>query len=79
MTVECLIIYVCIRSLIWRARVENAERQDYLLKHRPDGRAYPPFGRGLCDNCNQAFEKVYFLPSGTRLCPDCYQKTPENE
>lgn len=66
-----LISYIRIR--LWQHGVKRAEREDYRLKHRPDGSEYPPFGPGLCDNCEQASDKVYFLVSGPRLCPHCYE------
>ena len=53
-----------------RARLE-ADAEHY----RPDGQPYPPCGRGLCDHCKQAFEKVYYLPEGRRLCPACYEQS----
>ena len=36
------------------------------------GRPYPPGDKGLCDNCSVAFEKVFHLDSGRRLCKECY-------
>ena len=69
--VTLLISYIRIR--LWRHDVKRAEREDYQSKHRPDGSEYPPFGPGLCDNCEQASDKVYFLVSGPRLCPHCYE------
>ncbi len=47
-----LISYIRIR--LWQHGVKRAEREDCRLKHRPDGSEYPPFGPGLCDNCEQA-------------------------
>ena len=69
--------YACIRSLIRQYRVRRARQQDYREKHRSDGTAYPPTCRGLCDNCQSYGEKLYFLPSGQRLCEECYEKFEE--
>jgi hypothetical protein len=43
-----------------------------------DGQPLPPFARGLCDVCHKAFDKVYYLPSGRRLCPACYTTVDAN-
>lgn len=70
--------YAYLRSRIWQASVKRAEQKDYEQKHRPDGAAYPPASRGLCDSCQNCFEKVYFLPSGARLCENCYEEFQKN-
>ena len=56
-----------------RIRLEKAAIASRLASIGPDGKPYPPSGRGLCDNCSKVVEKVYFLPSGRRLCPKCYK------
>ena len=33
---------------------------------------FPPAAAGLCDRCGRVFESVYYLPSGTRLCANCF-------
>ena len=71
-----LISYIRIR--LWQHDVKRATREDYQSKHRPDGSEYPPFGPGLCDSCEQVFDKVYFLESGPRLCGDCYNSMRED-
>ena len=37
------------------------------------GRPLPPAAPGLCEACKKAFDKVYYLPSGRRLCEACYR------
>ena len=71
-----LISYIRIR--LWQRDVKKAEHEDYQSKHRPDGSEYPPFGRGICDSCEQVSDKVYFLESGPRLCFDCYNSMHED-
>ena len=71
--VIAVIIYAFVRGIIRDKRAAQAKEQDRREKFRPDGTAYPPFSRGLCDSCSSVFDKVYFLPSGTRLCPGCYR------
>ena len=67
-----------IRGWIWDRGVKRAEEEDYRSKHREDGSAYPPTGRGMCDNCQGCFEKVYYLSSGTRLCDECFKDFEES-
>ncbi len=68
---------VGIKIFIRRCRTARAAAQERKLKYQPDGRPYPPFARGLCDNCQDGFDRVYYLPSGARLCPDCYKALQE--
>lgn len=80
LAVSAVVLYILIgyvRARLWHARMERAERAEYERTHHPDGRPLPPTGRGFCDNCAASFEKVYFLESGTRLCPACYRKLLE--
>ena len=70
--VVAVIIFACLKASLRDKSAARAKEKDRKEKFRPDGTAYPPFGRGFCDNCNGAFDKVYYLPSGMRLCPACY-------
>ncbi len=72
--VLALIIAICtaLKIWLWRNKRLRAEREVRQVRYRPDGQLYPPASRGLCDRCSQAYDKVYHLPSGKRLCPDCY-------
>ena len=58
---------------IWllRNRQKLAQRQRREQTHWPDGRPRPPMGEGICDACQTACN-VYYLPTGRRLCPECY-------
>jgi len=67
--------WTSIKLIIWRTREHRAEAAHRRETLRPDGVPYPPASRGLCDRCGQTFEKVYYLPSGERLCPDDYNAT----
>lgn len=69
------VIVAIITAVNWcvrRSRRRATERQARAIKFRTDGEPYPPASRGMCDSCEQAYEKVYNTPSGKRLCPDCY-------
>ena len=59
--------------------LKRTRRQRQREKYQGDGRPYPPAACGFCDRCEKACEKVYYLPSGRRLCPDCYAKTEDVE
>ena len=62
---------------IWQRRRKKADLEERRRKLQPDGQPYPPAGRGICSGCERGFEKVYHLPSGQRLCPDCYRQLRE--
>ena len=68
-----LSVIIILKWQIWRISKRHAERLAHMIKFRPDDLAYPPAGRGMCDACEKAHEKVYHLPSGWRLCTDCYE------
>jgi hypothetical protein len=76
--VLAVILFAYVRGVIWRAWTDYLQRRDARQKARPDGTPYPPAGRCLCDKCQKHFEQVYFLDSGTRLCPDCYRHKSED-
>jgi hypothetical protein len=65
-------VWTVIRIYRHRRRVEALRRAWVAERTDAAGRPLPPFARGLCDSCHQAFEKVYYLPSGRRACPACY-------
>jgi len=73
-TVLPFLIVGLARSIHFWDQVKKNHRLHEQNKYRPDGQPYPPTRRGLCDNCGLACEKVYYLSSGARLCPDCYQE-----
>ncbi len=64
---------ILLKALLWQNRKRRAYRQAMKEKYRPDGLPYPPAGRAMCDVCQKPHEKVYFLPSGQRLCTNCYE------
>ena len=66
------------KYLKWRVAKNKAGRRARKQKYRSDGVAYPPSGRGMCDACKKPHEKVYHLPTGRRLCHDCYESLEMN-
>lgn len=40
---------------------------------RADGKPYPSFIEGQCQQCKRGDRKVYFLEDGHELCPSCYE------
>lgn len=63
---------------IWHLRRQRAEVRYRRQKLGGDGTPLPPTARGLCAGCQRVFDRVYHLPSGQRLCPECYgQSTDE--
>lgn len=69
-----LVAWTLLRLAAWKAQVRLVQEQAARAGLREDGQAYPPADRGLCDVCARAFEKVYHLPSGQRMCEDCYRR-----
>ena len=63
-------VVVAVRWQMWRYGRWQEKRRARAIKYRPDGLPYPPFGRGMCDRCQRAYDKVYFLEDHRRLCPD---------
>ena len=79
--VICLLIVLIIaqRWLVWTIRKRRADWLAELAKIGPDGKPYPPHGRGICDVCKNACEKVYFKPDGKRICQPCYDASCRHE
>jgi hypothetical protein len=69
-----LAVVVSLKWLRWHTARKLADRQARMERVQSDGTPYPPAGRGLCDSCQNGFDKVYYLCSGQRLCPSCYEK-----
>ncbi len=58
----------------WKLRKDKAAAEMHDRKFRPDGQPYPDTGRGMCQSCKQVLEDIYYMPSGDRLCRDCYHQ-----
>lgn len=65
----------------WRSeqRRESADARRTLFDTA--GRPLPPFGRGLCEKCERADDRILHLPNGRRLCRACYdqENSPPSE
>jgi hypothetical protein len=66
-------VWTLLKIAFWQAEVRRAQRQAAKERLADDGQPYPPAGRGLCDVCGKATNKVYHLSSGRRMCDDCYR------
>ena len=72
------LVMVLISLLRWRChemQVRKDKRKEDKLKYTPDGRACPPLGRSLCENCRQVKDQVYHLPDGSRICINCFRES----
>ncbi len=65
-------IWTGLKIVWWRRQRRKADGEERRGRIAPDGRPYPPAGRGVCGRCARASETVYHLPGGERLCPACY-------
>ena len=68
-----LVIIALLRLSKRSAQITFERHQNKKLEIAPNGTPLPTLGRGICDECAQLFEKVYFLPAGDKLCPGCFQ------
>ncbi len=79
-----IVALVCLAIALFRLWLRDLQIQrdrdlERREKFRPDGKPYPPADRGICDCCSQLNEKVYYIQSGQRLCPDCYHNMLEDQ
>jgi hypothetical protein len=65
-------VWTGVKIWLFRKRQDAAERDVQRRKIGRDGRALPPRGAGLCENCQKAGD-VFHLPDGRRLCESCYE------
>lgn len=73
LVVLAVVIWTVAKIVLWyqeRKRIEQEQARRAVDQRT--GRPYPPASRGFCDRCRRACEKVYYLPSGRRLCQACY-------
>jgi hypothetical protein len=71
------IVIACIRIGLQRQRLTLDKIEEQKRKFLPDGRPVPPAARGICQVCQNTYDRVYHFPSGTRLCPACYKTESE--
>ena len=76
--VAIIALLILLKWMGHKARVRQGRAKAYRQTHQPDGHPYPPSARGLCDNCQKPFEKVYYLQSGRRLCLDCHRRVQQH-
>lgn len=66
-------VWTGVKILVFHIRRKAAAEAQCRLKYRPDGQPYPPAAPGICGKCQRAFDQVYHLPDGRRLCAECYR------
>lgn len=74
-----VVIWTAVKMLWWESGRKRANAQRREARFDADGQPLPPVGRGLCDRCSGAFEKVYHLTGGRRLCQRCYEQQNDEE
>lgn len=65
--------WTALRAALFTWRQRREEEAVRAAKLDRDGRPLPPVAEGLCDRCQRAFNRVYHVPGGQRLCPTCYE------
>ena len=66
-------LWTGLKIWIWRVLQRRAWQQYRRQNRRADGRPYPPFTGGVCDDCGRVSKKIYHPVSGPRLCSPCYE------
>ncbi|MCK4602252.1 MAG: hypothetical protein KAU28_07285 [Phycisphaerae bacterium] len=69
-----VVVWIVGKHYVWQLRRGVARRSARRKRTRPDGLPYPPTGMGICSECEKAGLEVFHLPSGRRLCKDCYAR-----
>ncbi len=67
-------IWTGARVLIAIIQQRRAKEQYLRETFRSDGRPYPPYTEGVCQECGRGDSKIYHPDSGERLCPVCYER-----
>jgi hypothetical protein len=78
-SILALIAWVVARVWLHGKRQRYAQERFRERTHWPDGRPRPPMGEGMCDACQLGYDTVYYLPTGRRLCPGCYEQQGPRE
>ena len=66
--------WIGLRAWIWHLRQQRSRKRYRRRTFRADGRIYPSFSEGVCQECGQGSRRVYSPVSGERLCPPCYER-----
>ena len=61
--------------LLWVLQRRRAHRAFIKETRREDGKPYPPFAQGVCEQCHRGSARIYLPPSGEQLCPVCYERS----
>ncbi|MBP7933017.1 MAG: hypothetical protein KA354_00095 [Phycisphaerae bacterium] len=67
-------LWVGLRAWFWLAAQKRAQARFHRTSRRADGKVYPPWIGGICDECKRVRRKIYYPPNGPRLCPECYER-----
>jgi hypothetical protein len=68
-------LVACVAVRVWVFRLRQRQAREAYLKRtrRADGKIYPPRGGGMCEQCGGIRKVIYFVPTGEKLCHDCYE------
>jgi len=68
-------VWVTVKYIIERRRMGNMRQLRQEGRLDSSGQPLPPTAPGLCDTCQKAADKVYYMPSGKRLCEACFRNS----
>ena len=77
LTATLILGWTFLRIWLRRGAIERAQTEKRAARLGPDGLPYPPSDEGVCDRCDKAFQSVYYLDTGQRLCESCYRTVKE--
>lgn len=66
-------VWVALKIWLFRMQQKRAFEEYRRRTRRADGKMYPPRAGGICDQCRRVKGVVYHLPSGEKICHDCYE------
>lgn len=54
------------------------ERMHAKDMYSEEERIRPPVSQGICQQCGRYFERIYYLPDGSRVCEACYKPAEDS-
>lgn len=71
--VVLFVLCIALRVHLFQRRQRQSFEAYRKATRRADGKSYPPQTGGICEKCGRVKRVVYHLPSGDKMCHDCYE------
>jgi|GEM_PF-2662300 len=69
-----LALVIGVKILWFLAARRRAQIEHFRQTRRADGKLYPPYIEGVCEDCKRGGRKIYFPQGGVAMCPPCYEQ-----